>query len=435
MNWGLLGPEVLGSHRRTRALGLASVVRKFNDLAVPGMGGVWFGKQLLVANLGVGLAERARVGGHQFRNIEVANAVEALACWLALEGNGWQSDPRLFGRLKMQGKNDLSFRKVRQPGFYVTQPMRMRTVQPLLALGLVDAPSERFNAFSCTETGKHFTEAAFHNYRPKNRSVLQNLLCWMQNDEDCIRTYHSRQALSPIEPLTKEAREILRERIVRGSDSTGGRRSNLLDWMDELRKSPRQKITWSRQPLSIEDDHWRDIRVGALFFVTRAAAIEVLDSIEMHLGNNIEQRLSLCNGLPGPIESAIDALRECSRLFLKAEYDPSPGERAKTFCQECNQREMGAILKSLVIRDGRVLKLRGDTVVPGAAFRGVQAQRSEDVNDTDVVEEGSGLSTGLQWPEGISVRVQNLFLMNADLSGEINVWLNRHNSGRDSANG
>jgi hypothetical protein len=224
-----------------RTLGLATVVRKFNDLAVPGMGGVWFGKQLLVANLGVALAERARMGGRQFRNIEVANAVEALACWLALEENGWQSDPRLFGRLKMQGKNDLAFRKVRQPGFYVTQPMRMRTVQPLLALGLVDAPSERFNAFQCTETGRTFIEAACHNYRPKNRSVLQNLLCWMQNDDDCIKTYHSRQALSPVEPLTKEAREILRERIVRGSDSTGGRRRNLLDWMDELRKTPRHR--------------------------------------------------------------------------------------------------------------------------------------------------------------------------------------------------
>jgi hypothetical protein len=47
MNWGLLGPEVLGSQRRMRTLGLGTVVRKFNDLAVPGMGGVWFGKQLL----------------------------------------------------------------------------------------------------------------------------------------------------------------------------------------------------------------------------------------------------------------------------------------------------------------------------------------------------------------------------------------------------
>ena len=56
MKWGLLGPEMLGSQRRVRTLGLASVVRLFNDLAAPGMGGVWFGKQLLIAALGVALA-------------------------------------------------------------------------------------------------------------------------------------------------------------------------------------------------------------------------------------------------------------------------------------------------------------------------------------------------------------------------------------------
>jgi hypothetical protein len=195
MEWGLLGPEVLPTRRRTRTLGLATVVRNFNDLAVPGMGGVWFGKQLLVALLGVALAERARMSGRQFRNIEVANAVEALACWLALEQNGWKSDSRLLGRLKMQGKDELSFRKARQQGFYVTQPMRMRTVQPLLALGLVEATSERFNAFQCAEAGRTFIEAACRNYWPKNRSVLNNLLCWMHNDDDCVKTEHSRQAL------------------------------------------------------------------------------------------------------------------------------------------------------------------------------------------------------------------------------------------------
>jgi hypothetical protein len=239
---------------------------------------------------------------------------------------------------------------------------------------------------------------------------------------------------SPVEPLTNEAREILKERIVRGTDNTGERRRNLLDWMDKLRKSPRQKITWLRKPLSIEDDHWQDIRVGASFFVARDAAIEVLDTIEMHLGNTAEHRLSLTNSVPIAVKNAVSLLREYSHLFLKEEYDPSPGGLATTFCQECCQREIGAILKALVLRDGRVLQLRGDAVVPGAAFRGVQAQSSEDVNDTEDLGEASGLSTGVQWPEGISVRIQNLFLMNADLCADVDVWLNGHNGGRGGAN-
>ncbi|MEH6344647.1 MAG: hypothetical protein V7785_06145 [Bermanella sp.] len=42
LNWGLFGPEKLESARRTRALGLGACVSNFHELAVPGMGSVWF---------------------------------------------------------------------------------------------------------------------------------------------------------------------------------------------------------------------------------------------------------------------------------------------------------------------------------------------------------------------------------------------------------
>lgn len=88
--WGLLGPEQLASERRTRTLKLGAAVRTFNDLAFPGLGGVWFGKQIFLATLGIIVAEEVRSSGRQASNIEVANAIEALACWLALDENGWR---------------------------------------------------------------------------------------------------------------------------------------------------------------------------------------------------------------------------------------------------------------------------------------------------------------------------------------------------------
>jgi hypothetical protein len=155
--WGLLGPETLATERRTRTLGLGATVRAFNDLAVPGLGGAWFGKQLFLATLGVAVAERARSSGNRVRNIEATNAVEALACWLALNQNGWHRDARLRGATKMRGANDLSFANMRKPSFYVTQPMRQATVQPLRAMGLVESTGERFNAFSSTPVGRDFS--------------------------------------------------------------------------------------------------------------------------------------------------------------------------------------------------------------------------------------------------------------------------------------
>jgi len=84
MQWGLLGPERLAGSRRTRPLGLGAAVRKFNQLAVPGLGGVWFAKQLFLATLGVIVADRLRQMNRNVKTIETANAVEALACWLRL---------------------------------------------------------------------------------------------------------------------------------------------------------------------------------------------------------------------------------------------------------------------------------------------------------------------------------------------------------------
>ena len=160
ISWGLLGPETLASEHRTRALGLGATVRSFNDLAVPGLGGGWFGKQLLLGALGVAIAERVRNSGKRAQNIEVTNAVEALACWLALDFSGWKRDPRLRGALKLSGKKDLSFATVSKRSFYVTQPMRQATVQPLRALGVIESSGERFNAFRCTRHGEAFIEAS-----------------------------------------------------------------------------------------------------------------------------------------------------------------------------------------------------------------------------------------------------------------------------------
>lgn len=41
---GMLGPDRVGSSRRLRSLGIAGAVRRFNERAVPGLGGIWFGK-------------------------------------------------------------------------------------------------------------------------------------------------------------------------------------------------------------------------------------------------------------------------------------------------------------------------------------------------------------------------------------------------------
>ena len=151
-------------------------MRKFNQLAVPGLGGVWFAKQLFLATLGVIVADRLRLISRNVKTIEIANVVEALACWCAFQSNDWQRDARLRGVQKLAGKTDLTFSKLRQPRFYVTQPMRMATVEALVDLGFVHPGSQRFNSFRCTDSGRDFVEAATAGYRPYNSTVEDYLV-------------------------------------------------------------------------------------------------------------------------------------------------------------------------------------------------------------------------------------------------------------------
>lgn len=423
--WGLLGPEFLPNARRTRTLGLGASVRSFNDLAVPGLGGVWYGKQLLLATLGVAVAEEARNGGAKVQNIEVANAIEALACRLAFSSNDWIRDARLRGNTKLKGKNDFSFRRVRQRNFYVTQPMRMATVQALPALGFVESDSARFNAFRCSDQGRGFVEMATGGYRPYNRTVIDHLTWWVLGKDDRVDTDTLQQALSPLNRFCDETIPLLRERLIQGGNESHEdkeRRGNALVWVESIRDSKPERLTWAQRPQEISEEHWHDLQAGALFFETREAAIAVLDAAEAHIGNQTNVQFyplkEQIPDAPDALKLAIEKLKSVSNKYLEVNHSD---EVAKNFCRECLNDNSASILRALVERDGHVLRLVGDEVKPGPAFRGSQLSAEQSDLDNEAQETPQGGNIPL--PEKISDRVRNLYLLNLDMHGELDGWL------------
>jgi hypothetical protein len=430
INWGLLGPEVLANERRTRTLGLGASIRSFNELAVPGIGGVWFGKQLYIAILGVAVAEQARLDRKQVQNIETANAIEALACFLTYTKNNWSKDSRLLGGTKMKGKdkNDLRFELLRKAGFYVTQPMRMATVRSLPALGLVNTNGSRFNAFECSQAGRNFIEAQGRDYDAcyYNYGVFDCLVKWVNGDSNNVATNEKiRNALSPIEPMTLAACDILKERLLQGGQnermSDKERRRAALDWVESLRVDQKKENSWKERPATINSDHWHDLFAGSLFFATRDAAIRVLDQLEIHIKNNCSDlQYSLDGAVPQSTKTEIQTLRSCAKNFLDQKHTDN---LANSFCKECIDDNDSILLSNLVKRDERVLCLRGRIVSPGPAFRSKSA--SEHAADEMENEPASESSKVLKLPEGISHRMRNLFYINADIQGELNEWLDQ----------
>ncbi len=418
--WGLLGPEFLPSTHRIRTLGLGASVRHFNDLAVPGLGGIWFGKQVLLATLGVLIAEQARSKGKKVQNIEVANAIEALACWLTFKGNGWSRDPRLRGNTKLQGiSDDFSFARVRQRNFYVTQPMRMATVQALPALGFVETESVRFNTFRISGMGKTFVEDACKDFHPYNRSVIEHLTKWVCDEDSRISSGALTKALSPLEQLAINSGLLLRERLNQGGqEDPEGRRNKALKWVDALRRTTRAQSTWDNRPKEISDIHWQDLKAGARFFNAREAALRVLDTLETHIGNQASgATYSLRASAPTVLNPVLAGLMEAAETLLKTGHSDVV---ANSFCLECAEKNPSQVLRSLVARDGHVLRLHGDDVNPGPAFRG--SERAGD--EQDVEPDDSPTVESIPLPDGISYRIHNLYLLNVDLHGGLSQLLN-----------
>lgn len=422
MQWGLLGPEQIAGLRRTRTLNLGAAVRTFNQRAVPGLGGVWFAKKIFLATLGVRLADRLRSFDAKVKAIEIANAVEALACWCAFNSNGWTRDARLRGRQKLAGKDALSFARLRQPRFYVTQPMRMATVEALSALGFVQPGGQRFNSFRCTQAGLDLVEAATANYRPHRTAVEDYLLGRARDDASISNTPALREALSPLVVLQPDALALIREKLCEGAgqNPSAARRKNALAWVCSL--DAKNPAGWEAKPSVLDENHWDDLRVGARFFAARDAAIGVLNAIEAQMAPLAAPKLTTDDAHKlSRVQMQLESLRKAAQRFLDEDKDPIPGRMAMTFCRECIEADPAAIIRNLVKRDDRVLRLVGNDVLPGAAF---SVQPQAESSDEDAEGPGADSAGRVPVPADISGRIRNLYLLDLDLQGRLGEFLN-----------
>lgn len=409
MTWGLCGPDHVGSERRTRTLDIGSAVREYNERAVPGMGAVWYAKQLLLATLGVALAQALRRHGMTHSNIAVANAIEALGCYFALTHDNGQGDSRVRGSEKLRGKAGFDFKTLCKPGFYVSQPMRMGSGQALLALGLVRAQGERFNAFACTDFGGEFINACCED----DGVLLETLVQWALKGRAVSDLKPGvRQLLSPLHGLPAAARALLSRRIDSGAGG-GERRVAIRRWLAARHAEPAEAFDWRLRPDAIDPEHWNDLHYGALFFQVQDAAYDVLNALEQHLAVLSTLRFRLGSVLPERIATRLDHLRQLARLFLENPMAHRKITVAEAFCRECADPDDASLLTHLVRRDDRVLRLRGREVVPGPAF----LHQGAPIDGDQVTDEVTEAPAHVALPAWISHRVERLRRLDLDLQG------------------
>lgn len=421
-HWGLLGIDSVQSIRRTRTLNVGSVVRMFNQLAVPGMGNVRFCKQIFLAALGIAVAEEARKKNQRVKNIEVANAIEAIGSRLSFEEYGWTPDPRLRGLYKLRTKKELIFAEARKKSFYVTQPMRMACVQALPAIGITTNNSVRFNIYQLTNEGKALIDRICEDYGQflRQKNLIDYLVYWIQGkDEILINNDRVYNALSPLEKLSKSSRKYIETFVLQNSadEFSRSRRQAIFKWVEELRIGNQKKWDWNKKPKDISEEHWNDLKSGSMFFKTRDLALDLLNKLEGQVNATSKNKIKL-NSIDLKLKNEKYKLKLAAQSFLDNYQTSTKSDEAIIFINEC--LDDLNVIKNMVIRDGIGLRLRGNDVIPGSAFKGdLSTGRSLIDEDEDIDNSISDYAL----PDNISGRVKNMFYLNIDLKGELDKWL------------
>lgn len=435
MHWGMLAPENVRPSRRRLTLGLGKAVMLYNEAAVPGLGGMWFIRQAALALLGIRIAEESPHAGSK---IEVANAIEALACWIGYQERDWsRGDWRLRGSRKLTALQDRgidrTFRRLKSQSSYVTQPMRMGCVQVLPALGLVDASGTRFNSFSVNVRGQQLIDAVFGE-RGQGRLHLPDYIRDWVLDKPVNFTASLRRKLNPTADAGDDARMVMREALA-FPGAGAERRRNALVWMrridggDDFGTIP--DTDWGNQPTEIDDNHWKDLRAGAALLQTRDAAIGVLANIEQELVAH--SRLDLTRALPEGLSASVEAWRKEAQRFLALDgHGPNDAAAsAREFCTEALQSDVHAITM-LVNRENHMLRVTGSVVVPTAAWRTDAALRVDDVTQggSDIETDPEGREDGAPMraerdvlPPSISPRMIYLRRLSLDLEGRLGTFI------------
>lgn len=158
MTWGPIEPAESSASRSRLDFGLRPAILCFNEWAVPGLGGVFFVRQLSWGCMGLRLAQDLN---GKVSAARIAEGIEALASWIVVRHSNARrvEDDRVQGKRKFADVSALSFDAVSRGGAYVTVPFRRATTRALPGLGFCREEA-RFSALTLTQHGLALAESA-----------------------------------------------------------------------------------------------------------------------------------------------------------------------------------------------------------------------------------------------------------------------------------
>lgn len=383
--WGAIEP-VESVHARLRLdFGLRPAILTFNEWAVPGLGGVFFVRQLTWACLGITLAEEMQRSPLAAR---IAEGVEALASWIALKQGGYEKDDRIQGKRKLRHLDGISFDAVSRGGVYVTVPFRRATTAALPGLGLSTDTQFRFNSLQLAPSGIELANAVLGE-----RGVAARLRTWLAQPATPIKSTSKelKQALLPGNETDDECRLVLARLL---ADPERARIIRLLQPLD-LSLSSLQTPAGVAAFLRAIDDRAQRVRLDSCFVFERVriSALQAAQAMADAVQATAQSWSVLAQS--EEVQRGFKALaRDCSMLSdrLDKVLEVPPGIRE--FCAE-QQAALGLEqrIRALAARLPLVF-----VVQPQTLARGLEASKNLLVAEASEPVEGEAMPAGLLVP-------------------------------------
>lgn len=323
--WGAIEPEETSQTRLRLDFGLRPAILALNEWAVPGLGGVFFVRQLTWSCLGLRLADEL---GMPTAAARIAEGIEALASWTALRVGGYEKDDRVQGKRKLRREDGLSFDAVSRHGAYVTVPFRRAATSALPGLGFCITGQSRFNALQLAPAGNALAGIVL-----RNAEVAKRLRNWVINPQTRIAQVGEqlKQALLPSD-ATAEERQLVSAQLM--ADAGRACIARLVQPLDAELSQLRTDQGIANFLRQVQDPvHRAQLDACFSFEQARASALTAAQSLANCLDLVPCSWTSLVN--KKPVHMAFDKLqRDCTQLSARLDRLSELPADIRSFCNE-----------------------------------------------------------------------------------------------------
>lgn len=386
------------------------------DRVVPGLGRVWFVRQMSWPVAALALRHELQGNGNVPRASAISHGLEALGCKLE-----WAADPdaaRILGKRAFGRDHDheiWSFDKLRTTKHYVQNTHRQaatRTLHEERGLGLATGP--RFDAYELTSSGEQLAEAFLDQAVGKGGGSLRaRLAAWLRGEDiDVSRTV--REALGPSSPSDTE-RALVRARVF--DTATSARRRQAANAVG-LAQEPRGMPEVARRLREAgHADHANDVDAAHAFGLMLDRARDLAAAISERVDQSQRGWAITDSVKDGAIANLVAALRKAGSEFLATSEPAKFAESRSTTFASGLAREVAQVVATVARATSEVFSVADDRIHRGPLFRVVEsstalreALRNQETEDgADTLEPDSTDQT---------FRLSNLHALARDLEGK-----------------